>query len=463
MAVNVFDSLLGQDILEVVGKSDNNTGNVTYTVTLHSEDDDFIVDKLISIQTKADYKGNITDEIVIEFMFGMGDLVKSLYPRRNNLEATITKELGSQSFTGKYKLVLLNVNNKISSGSYRQKSRKELNDNEQARVQGQCLPIFVERLRLATINGIYKDVDLYTFFHFIFGWHFNGDKSSITEDEVTVAVNIAKPDNTRVYRQILIPDGSRLIDLPMYMQDTDYGIYNGDVGFYIYRNRDKSYFYRCDDPNVTSDDEPCTNRDTVNMFPLYDTDRVDDADFKMVIYAVPTMEVKLADNTYRVVGNELRIVASDDSEKQSRDGAVYMDQGIGYKMLDPNAVLNKPVVVTESEILHGRSLTVEESYMLDRADGSHARPYIKPTDNQYKVRSKYLANNGSNIQIKWLKSNTVYLVPGMGVVYMYLGDNNDVIRVNGILHGYFSTYNASTNEVATILNIFLSKDSYDAP
>jgi hypothetical protein len=80
------------------------------------------------------------------------------------------------------------------------------------------------------------------------------------------------------------------------------------------------------------------------------------------------------------------------------------------------------------------------------------------SDNLYNLRSNYLKEQGDLIQITWGFSDTKYLLPGMAVIYAYLGDNNDVIRLNGVLQSHYTIYNQPSKKSTTILNIFVEKD-----
>lgn len=65
-------------------------------------------------------------------------------------------------------------------------------------------------------------------------------------------IDIVKPNNDYVYDHVVVETGVKILDLPSYIQNKDYGIYNGNIGTYIQRYKDKL---------------------TIFVYPLFDKDR----------------------------------------------------------------------------------------------------------------------------------------------------------------------------------------------
>lgn len=463
--MEIENSLLGPEINEILQKEDNNTREITHEIHVHTVSHDIIIDRLVSVEVTKDYNENYGDETFVNFLLPMGDLVKSVYPERNNLEISIIKILNKKKTLKRFKLMLLNVNSELGSGKYTERSMEDLNKEEMVNLKGQCIDLEVEAIRLKKLSGIYREKSIEDLLYGLF--HNTIKEVKIKGTPIVPYITIVKPDNTRVYDHVIVKSGTKLIDLATYFQDLDYGVYNNHIGTYITKCRRGTYFNRCD---LAPTDLPCDEVLTVFIYPLYKPSIVDNAEHKLIIYSIPNLKYSMVESTYLVTGTDIKIISSDDSQKINKGDKDFIDNSVGYVMLDPNKVMSntdskeRPVPVLSSDYaLNTKDEVNNEYYLKDRSDGSHQRMTKEPTDNEYKIRSDYNKSNGDIIQVKWNFSNSMYLLPGMAVIYTYLGDNNDVKRLNGVLQSHYTMYNQGSKMASTILNIFVekSKDEVD--
>jgi len=449
--VEIEKSLIGEEVDRIVKKNDNNTNEVVYEIILHTEDEDLVVDKITTVEVMKDYNANIGSYIYVDFLLPMGDLVKHVYPYRNNVEISLIEVVNGRKDLNRYKILFLNLNEDYGSGRYKNQTKEQLNEQEYVTVRGQCVDRAVEAIRLKRISGIYRNVkpgDL------VKGLFVNETKDIMVNGApIKISVTLKNEDNTREYEHIIIPNGTKLIDLPTYLQETDYGLFNGHVGLFMERYRKGTYFNRCD-----LDGSPCKNVMSVSVFPLYKPDISANAKHKLIIYGVPNIKYSQVENTYLIENEDIHIISNDDSKKINKGDTDFTDKGVGYVVLDVNKVMHRPVDVLEPEVINTKNSVNIENYLKDKRDGSMYRTVKEPTDNLYHMRSDYMKLNGDMLQLKWNFSNPKYLLPGMSVIYVYLGDDNNVIRVNGVLQSHYTLCNVSSKMRSTILNVFIEKD-----
>lgn len=444
--MEIESSLLGPEINEIIGKGTTNIIEVTHTIIIHTVNNDIELSRVATVESKEDYNGNYSDEVYVDVFCHMGDFVKLIYPFRNNLEISVIKIKGNTKEAERYKCVLLNINEDYSSGKYKEASQEDLNINELKSLRCQCLDRAVEGILLKTVEGVYRDHVISEILTALF--HVELTKVKINGVPVDPIINMVKADNERKYNHVIVPSGMKLVDLPVYLQEKDYGIYNGHIGLYIKKYKLGTYFN-------TKDAEKKTN---VFIYPLYNTEITKDLKNKLIIYNIPNYKYSMVENTYLIDNDNIKIIASEDSRKSNSGDDSFMDKGVGFISLDAKSVMRRPFDINEGEVVSSKNKSNNESYMKDRSDGSMYRGYNKPTDNLYNLRSNYLKEHGDLIQVKWGFSDTKYLLPGMPVIYAYLGDNNNVIRLNGILQSHYTLYSQATKKSSTILNIFVEKD-----
>jgi hypothetical protein len=444
--MEIESSLLGPEINDIIGKGTKNIIEIEHTVVLHTVDKDIELDMVASVEFKEDYNGNYSDEIYVEVFCPMGDFVKLIYPYRNNLEISVIKKVGTVKEAERYKCVLTNINENYGSGRYKEASHSDLNTNEMKNLRCQCLDRSVEGIRLKTVEGVYRD---HTLTELLVGlFHVELNKVKINGVNIEPIINIMKADNERKYNHIIVPSGMKLVDLPVYLQEKDYGIYNGHIGLYIKKYKLGTYFKK----------EFSEKKTNVFIYPLYNPEITKNSKNKLIIYNIPNYKYSMVENTYLIDGDNIKIIASEDSRKSNTGDDTFMDKGVGFISLDAKSVMRRPFEINPDGVSNNKNQSNNETYMKERSDGSMYRGHNKPTDNLYNLRSNYLKEQGDLIQITWGFSDTKYLLPGMAIIYVYLGDNNDVIRLNGVLQSHYTIYNQPSKKSTTILNIFVEKD-----
>ena len=451
--MDIDQTLLGSEVADILYKKDSVVDNNEYSIVINTTEHDIEIEYLNTIDIMEDYCNNHAAVINVEFMMYMGDLMKLVYPYRNNLEITIIKQVFKNVTTETYKLVLTNINENFASGRYKNVDFDTLNKEETFLVKGQCLNLAVEAVRLKKVDGIYRDVTVDKVLKGLMYDMFTKVKSK--GQDLKPYITMYKADNENEYKHVIIPVGTRITELPYYLQETDYGIYNGHIGFYISKYRKHTYLNRCD---IGEGSLPCDEVLTVHIYPLYNTDIHKAEKNKLIVYSIPDRKYEHIENTYLVDGDNLRILSSDNSKKINVGDSSFMSGSVGYVTLDPNLVMHRPVEILEPEVISTKNDINIEHYLKDREDTSMFRETLEIDDNFYNSRSEYLKHNGDLIQIQWKYSNVKYLVPGMAVSYVFLGDNNNVVRLNGVLHSHYTLYNVPAKTSNTILNIFIEKD-----
>jgi len=445
---NITGSLIDLDISKIFENNNPRTNNVNYDVIVHTPDEDIEIQFVKTVEIMRDYNGNLTDYVVVNIACGAGDFIKGIYPYRDNCEISVlrTSTLDYLDRAYRYKMILLNNNGAVKASKYLTKTRDQLNAEEQFHLEIQCLPLELEILRSTFVDGIYKnssvkDVIVSEFYQGT--QHITGTKSSTEESKVRIGsdprdieVDITEPHNDYTYNHIGVPSGTKLTDLPFYLQDTNYGVYNGSIGAYLQEYQDTLYFF---------------------IYPLYNTSLFDTRVKKLIIYYTSNTRLAMVENTYTVEGDVVKILANSDVKIIDSGENDFMNSGSGLIASNPKLLMERNVNVTDTTINFSSDAHITGTKIKNRRDQVDRMQYVQNESNMYKQRSAIIKNTMALYQITWHFSDIELLYPGMPVMYTYDDEIDGVIELHGLVQSVYARYNEATKTTSAILNIAVEK------
>lgn len=252
-------------------------------------------------------------------------------------------------------------------------------------------------------------------------------------------------DNVNNYRQIIFPSGTRLKDVPQFLQEhNEHGVYSKGMGSFYKQN----HWW---------------------IYPLYNTERVKTHPRPLNLIRVPQNKIPDLASTFYVTPSALTIILTGDANHQDHADIRKQNQGVGQRMIMGDAIAGD----TGYHYNAGRALTtradsMQEYKLSDRRDGDEWIPINpNPTGNIMVGLSENARNQGEIIEVEWRSGDTGYLEPGHPLTYQYFYDDDTVYVRRGVLLGYRNDYIPVTSDVrpilkrTTILIIFLkAQDRY---
>lgn len=438
----IEDTILGKEINQIISNPNSKYNYVKHSCILHTFKLDINIDLVESIEIMRDYNNNIADYTLATFYMQMGDYVKDIYPFRDNLELTIVRNVYGIKYKERYKFVISNNQLGMIGSRYNSSSRDELNKLEQARIIGQCINREVEALRLQYTSGVYEFTTVKDVMYSAMQTTIN--KLKIGGVKINPNINISNVHNTRNYQHVKIPTGVNILDLPSYIQDTTYGVYNGGIGTYLQR-------YSC---------VACTNLDLF-IYPLYNNQVFDNVEKKLVIYGVNSVKFEMVEHTYLVDGDVVKIISGGSTRSMDSGENDMMNNGNGYTYTDPNLILERNSIVTDNGVVVDSDKTNDGGFNKMRLDGSLLSKHLGPTDNAYKHRSDVLKSTMMVFQIQWNHCNIDLIYPGMPVMYTYMDIEYGLVKLKGAVQSLYAMYNEGTKTVNALMNIMVEKPYID--
>lgn len=422
MALNIKDTILWLDVKDIIYSARKPIKN-EYRLMVHTEQEDIPVLKLITLDEVRDYVNNIGDVVHVKFMMGLGEYMVRVYPFRTNLEVTIkritlteegnSKEKNSIIYTERYKAVFLtDENQNFTASELEGIDIDSLNTMSTIDVKLQLLNRSLEPLRVKSVSNIFRNVTQKQIIHNLMA----GESSKIKIDGKTAidSIDIVEPDNKEIKKHVIFPDDSLVVNIPTFLQEKMGGVYNAGIGSYLQNYKQKNTWF---------------------VYPLFNTNRFKvSKDDKAMIYGVTPGLFPNLERTYEVEAGIVRIVATNEVKYTDSADTDYMNKGSGFKMIDSNAFMTKPVIITEEGAIPSRSSLNIEVVAEERKDGLNYAPMVagRSSANPFKEYSKINARNVSRIDFLWENSNSSLLYPGMPCRYIFL-DDDKIVELNGII------------------------------
>jgi hypothetical protein len=252
-------------------------------------------------------------------------------------------------------------------------------------------------------------------------------------------------DNVNNYRQIIFPSGTRLKDVPQFLQKhNEHGVYSKGLGSFYKQN----HWW---------------------IYPLYNTERVKTHPRPLNLIRVPQNKIPDLNSTFYVTPTALTIILTGKGDHTDHADIRKQNEGVGQRLIMGDAIAGD----TGYHYNAGRALTtradsMQEYKLSDRRDGEEWIPINpNPTGNIMVSLSENARNQGEILQVEWRNGDTGYLEPGHPLTYQYFYDDDTVYVRRGVLLGYRNDYIPVTSDVrpilkrTTILTIFLkAQDRY---
>ena len=417
------ETSLWADVKKIIQDGDK-VAKHDYTGKLHTKNADIDVMKILTIDIIRDYVNNIGDQIGVSFMMPLGQYIKKLYPNRANLEFTLTRKrvLYSDSellndeeepYEERFKAVFIAESNPNMGGSeYESIDEFTLDHVEIVTVNLQLVDRQLEPMRAKTTGGIFENSSIGDIIKSLMMGE--SSKISVEGKKIVQGFDIVEPNNSEKRKTTIIPHNTLVSSLPTYLQEAMGGVYNAGVGTYLQSFGDKVSWF---------------------VYPLFNTNRFNEDAKKAIFYAVPRNKYPAIERSYRLDSDILHVIASGAKSIQNTGEAEYMNSGSGYRTLDARSVMSKPVETTEDGPVANRATINHEVSIKEREDNLN---YVPPSNktvssNSFSQASQVNIKSGTRVDITWDNANPDLIYPNMPCKYTYLGANNEIKELSGVI------------------------------
>jgi len=425
---NIINNILEDNVNKILMEA-NDYKFIPFKLILHTPDTDRVIEQPKFVSIDADFNKKLTDEVSVEFMIPEGDYRELIYNNLDRLEMTLEIDYGNYKFSNRYKVFVKTDNKDINKTAYDGLNTETLNTTGLRYVKCELVDINIVMLRTLMVNGIYKNITLDKLIKTLYA---NKIKTINVNGKSFVFDILMEPfNNINTISQVIIPNNTKLITLPLYLQNTDYGIYNGDINVYV-RKVDNKYI--------------------IHIYPIYDNSIYNSTvHTKLTIYNSGNIGKGLNDKCvyqeYPDSDYELIVTDVDTDIKGKYKLASTYDS---LFIENPTAYLAPEMkYITDDKLMYNTEETVMREILLDNDTMVHNFLPNNKDVNVYKLRAQVLKNNNSLYRFVLPKHYDYYIRPGMPLRYVYM-KNGIVYTKHGIVQHTHILFNY-TKETTTLI------------
>lgn len=446
--MEIMDSSLGIEI-EKITKSGDKKVVYYWRAEIHTPVEIIEAIKVLSIDVDRNYEGNYADESIVKVVLSAGKYSYRIYPYLTQLDIVLYKIPLHEQSDGydekrpieeqRYTATLLNpITPMVDANSINQPDEFSLDITNLLELDFQIVFKAVEQMRMMSFGGVYRNLTVEQFLRV--AYTNESRKVDVDLDEKPIGIDIIPPNNTSVRDHILIPQGTKLVDLGQYVHYKCGGVYGS--GFACYYQGKHWY-----------------------VFPPYDNRLFDDADEFLTIINIPYNKMPGIERTYRKDGKNLIILATGESRLKNDSEELILNRGNGLRFADASKFIDEFVAVDNNKAIATRSKVANELKAFERETGKNlvVNSAVKITANFLVEHSKLAPKDGTIIGVTWENSYPDHIFPGMPVKYIYL-DGEEVKEVIGVVikaHHFTSLIapgvTASRHLSTTNLTIFVKR------
>lgn len=406
--------------------------------------------KVLSIDFQCDYEGSYADVVMLRLALPGGTYAKRIYPNQSNMDITLYKaplqETGdainseAQPQSERYTATLLDAGNPmLEANGPNAPSEEALNLSNIFEIDFQLVNKALEQLRMLSVGGVYRKT---TVEDVIKGVLTKESKRVVVEGvRMPQGVDMVPAANQEKRDHIIIPQGTRLTDVPQYIHKKCGGVYSTGMGYYLQGD----YWY---------------------VYPCFDTKRFNQATRTLTIINVPKNKFPNIERTYRQDGKNTVVLATGDVRYRNDGDAQQLNDGNGIRFADAAKFMKGFATTVENVTKMARGANVTEFMSSARPNGNNNVQVSENaiTANPFAEYSKMARREGSFLSLEWQNSLPSVIFPGMMVKVLYLLEE-EIKTVYGVvlkchhfvsLHGQGMT--ASRHHTTTALSLFVQQE-----
>lgn len=382
-----------------------------------------VANNVVSQKVTRLYHSAYTDINFITVQLGRTTYNRFVLPNKNKMKLRLTMTLrnpgqpvapANASYYRIFDAHLVDPENSALMPKSKLDNEAELTElSETVDISYQLTDPLMGEIRLAETGGIYEKADFKSVLKVLMGYGLEGRKTVSGLDSLQYegcrGVDVIEPNNNKVYDYLPIPMGTRLVDLPKYLQN-EFGVYSSGIGYYL----QAGHWY---------------------IYPLLDFTRFKPTSRTLTVVIVPKDEMLGIEKTYMVRSQQLFVFCTGDVTVNDISEKTLNNEGSAISFSKASDLVDGFVKNSGNKSTPNKDTNVRKFSLEDRAIGlTNTKRMSKFTDNPYKATSELAMGLGRQLNLTWENSDPRLLFPGMPVKVLYTQDG-ELKSVLGTLLG----------------------------
>lgn len=364
---------------------------------------------------------NHSDDCRIKAQLQPGVYQNAVLPVKDNLYIEITERQGYTQTMYRFRAIPLHDSSAPMSANNTALADLSTKDTlNMVQVEFQLLDVGFARLKNETVADHMLMATLDNVLHYQLTKF--GEELNLTGGDAFRGVDIEYPfDNTRVFKQVIIPP-MPLIKLAEFLQQDD------QFGFY---SRGMASYYR---------------KGMWYIFPPLKLGRYDNARKVLNLYALPSNIFPTLKNSWFLDDKVLTVMSTGEGENTDGSDIHKQNHGTGKRVVSSDAIMGE----TGKYYAKGQALTTREDSLSEyktsqRGSQEESIPFHgTPTNNLCKLLSQNAYTDGSIVSRTWHNSRAIEIVPGMPCRFYFMSGSDAMMYREGSVVSIRSEYQQDT-------------------
>lgn len=369
----------------------------------------------------ASFGVNHSDDGKIKAQLQPGVYQNEILPFKDNLLIEITERQGYEQTVYQFRAIPLHDSSAPMAGN--DTSLADLSTKDamnMVEVTFQLLDVGYSKLRTETVSDQLLMATLDNVLHGQFTKF--GKQLNLTGGDAFRGVDIEYPfDNTRVFKQVIIPPMPLVKLAEFIQQDDQFGFYSRGMASY-YR---KGMWY---------------------IFPPLKAGRYATARKVANIYRLPQNVFPTVKNSWFEDDKVLTILSTGESQNVDGSDIDKQNHGSGKRVISSDAIMGAVgKYYAKGQALTTRADSLSEYQTSVRGSGEDSTPFhTSPTNNLCKLLSQNAYQDGSVVSVPWHNSNGRKIVPGMPCRFYFMSGSDAMMYREGAIISIRSEYQQDT-------------------
>lgn len=445
--MEIEQSSLFREVQAVIG-SDSKPVHYTWAAEVHANGETYAALKVVSIDFSEDYERQFGDEIMIRLAIPGGTYAKRIYPFQGQLEVSLYRipireasdvtDDTAEAQIERYAATLVDTGSIVVEGSGENATSEEsLNLTNIIEANFQLINKALQQLRLVLVGGVFRNCTTEDVIKGVLTAE--SKKLKVEGSRMPVGVEMVPASNKAKRDHVIIPHGTRLVDVPEYVHKKCGGVYSAGLGYYLRGD----YWY---------------------VYPCYDVTRFTKSPRTLTVINVPKNKLPRVERTFRQDGNSLVVLATGDTKFSDDSESQQLNHGSGVRFADANEFMTGFVKTQNNKTVANRGANTSEFSAFARKDGVVVAPMSQRAinANPYVEYSALARREGGVFAFVWENSMPGAIFPGMVAKVLFM-DDTDIREAYGVIlkaHHYVQTKGQGLTEVryvsSTVLSIFVN-------
>lgn len=367
-----------------------------------------------------DYENGFADTLVVSFLMGLGTYTYKLLPFRESIVVDVqyipltppggNSRSAMETEVKRYRGLIMNQDNQGMVGKHSQATNpEELDKVATSQVEMQLVEEAAYQTKMISFGKNYRSMSPPQALQAALAESKEMVKG--TDAQRILGITMAPGFNTEVRNQITIPHGTPVTKIPELIQEKQGGVYPAGLACYL----QDQYWH---------------------IFPPYDTTRFSKSTKSLTILNIPKNRYYGAEKTYRVINEQVTIVAAGDASALDDTAFSHINKGNAMRFTDARAMFTSFGTTNKNRMLLDRATNVFEVANESLKTGMNNVQWAseRATSNPFKHYSAMAKQSGNIVVIEWLHGDSDLLTPGMPVKFMTTTD--DLLKTyEGVLLG----------------------------